>query len=65
VFRLIRPGLIFTPDIPPDWARMMEARPRMMMDGWMKNGWMKQWVHNDDGWMDEEVQRSEIMRVDG
>jgi hypothetical protein len=22
----------------------------MIMDGWMKK-----WVHNDDGWMDEEV----------
>jgi hypothetical protein len=24
-------------------------------DGWMKNGWMKKWIHNDDGWMDEDV----------
>ncbi len=32
----------------------------MLMDGWMKK-----WVHNDDGWMDEEVRGSEIMRVDG
>ncbi len=37
----------------------------MLMHGWMKNGWMKKWVHNDDGWMDEEVRGSEIMRVDG
>jgi hypothetical protein len=37
----------------------------MLMDGWMKNGWMKKCVHNDDGWMDEEVPGSEIMRVDG
>jgi hypothetical protein len=22
----------------------------MMMDGWMKK-----WVHNDDGWMDEKM----------
>jgi hypothetical protein len=28
----------------------------------MKNGWMKKWVHNDDGWMDEEVRGSEIMK---
>jgi hypothetical protein len=27
----------------------------MLTDAWMKNGWMKKWVHNDDGWMDEEV----------
>ncbi len=26
---------------------------------------MKKWVHNDDGWMDEEVRGSEIMTVDG
>jgi hypothetical protein len=32
----------------------------MIMDGWMKK-----WVHNDDGWMDEEVRWNEIMRVDG
>jgi len=36
------------------------------MDGWMDareevgyimmtDGWMKKWVHNDGGWMDEEV----------
>jgi hypothetical protein len=35
------------------------------MDGWMKcmgggwvpyvDGWMKKWVHTDDGWMDEKV----------
>jgi hypothetical protein len=25
---------------------------------------MMKWVHNDDGWMDEEVRRSEIMRVE-
>jgi hypothetical protein len=29
------------------------------------NGWMKKWVHNDDGWMDEKMRGSEIMRVDG
>jgi hypothetical protein len=22
----------------------------------MTNGWMKKWVHNGDGWMDDEVQ---------
>jgi hypothetical protein len=32
----------------------------MLMDGWMKK-----WVHNDDGWMDEKVRRGEIMRMDG
>jgi hypothetical protein len=21
----------------------------------MMGGWMKKWVHTDDGWMDEEV----------
>jgi hypothetical protein len=36
------------------------------MDEWMnENGWMKNWVHNDDGWRDEKVRESEIMRVDG
>jgi hypothetical protein len=29
-------------------------------DGWMENGWMKKWVHNDDGWMDEEVHRRRL-----
>ncbi len=24
-------------------------------DGWMKNGWMKKWVDNDDGWTDEKM----------
>jgi hypothetical protein len=37
----------------------------MMTDEWMKNRWMKKWVHNDDGWMNEKVRGSEIMRVDG
>jgi hypothetical protein len=27
----------------------------MMIDGWMENGWMKKWVHNDDGVTKEEV----------
>jgi hypothetical protein len=26
-----------------------------MKNGWMENGWMKKWVHNDDEWMNEEV----------
>jgi hypothetical protein len=29
------------------------------------DGWMKKWIHNDDGWMDEEVHGNEIMRMDG
>jgi hypothetical protein len=36
----------------------------MLMDRWMKNGWMKK-VHNDDERMDEKVRGSEIMKVDG
>jgi hypothetical protein len=26
----------------------------------MTDGWMKKWVHNDDGWMDEKVRGCEI-----
>jgi hypothetical protein len=40
--------LIFTPGVSLDRARDDDG-------GWMKNGWMKWWVHNDNGWMDEEV----------
>jgi len=35
----------------------------------MKNGWMKKWVHNDDGWMDGWMSAREevgyIMMTDG
>jgi hypothetical protein len=49
--------LIFTAGVPPDRARDDD-------DGWMKMD-EEGWVPYADGWMDEEVRRSEMMRVDG
>ncbi len=28
----------------------LDFHARARDDGWMKNGWMKKWVDNDDGW---------------
>ncbi len=47
-FRSIGPEMIFTSGVLPDRARDD--------DGWMKNGCVEKWVHNDNRWMmDEEV----------
>jgi hypothetical protein len=47
--------LIFTPGVPPDRAQDDGSSARDDDDGWMKNGCMKKWIHNDNGWMDEKV----------
>jgi hypothetical protein len=49
------PSWIFTLGVPPDRAQDDGSSAQDDDDGWMKNEWMKQWVHNDNKWMDEEV----------
>jgi hypothetical protein len=65
-FRPTGLGMIFTPGVSPDRARDDGSSARDDDDGWMKNGWMKKWVHMmTNGWMKKCTRGGWVPYADG